>query len=327
MDINAMAFSDTLAANKMNEYLDIENREKDYKEIHSETFRTEIGIRAIGLIYHDHSDDQKSYDNVFRLKDNIEYRLFAASHQYLVFLGELGGAENYLQKLHKENPQYINPNTFPFGNPYFDKVELELSSIFDSIVFHLSSVFDYLSHALCYLYFENKEKTLYWTKLSKKVRGDFKGKYEFCKILDDVDRSFVGKLYDYRSRLLHNKRDRHVFASSMKLHDLSFRLKISCSEAALKHFKLVLSEKENDNQRITLTYLSSWLIKKTFSEIERILDSVKIDLEGNSHFAQNLARPKGDKGFMIVSMNPETKFAEPMSKGIWKEYKKKKVSG
>lgn len=316
-----------LATTEMNEYLDIEDRENDYKVIQAETFRAETGIRAIGLMYHDHSDDQKSYDNVFRLKDNIEYRLFSASHQYLVLLRELSFAERYLQKLHKENPQYINPNSFPFGNPYFEKVELELSSIFDSIVFHLSSVFDYLSHALCYLYFENKEQTLYWTKLAKKVRGDFKDKYEFCKVLDEVDRNFAGKLYDYRSRLLHNKRDKHVFASSMKLHDLSFRLKISSSETALKYFNLVLSEKKSEKQKITLTYLSSWLIKKTFVEIERILDSVKIDLEGNSHFAQNLAKPKGDKGFMIVSMNPETKFAEPMSKGIWNQYKNGKGSG
>ncbi|MEO1653035.1 MAG: hypothetical protein AAFU64_05790, partial [Bacteroidota bacterium] len=76
----------------MKQYLDIENRENDYKDIHSETFRAETGIRAIGLIYHDHSDDQKSYENVFRLKDNIEYRLFSATHQYLVFLRELNSA-------------------------------------------------------------------------------------------------------------------------------------------------------------------------------------------------------------------------------------------
>ncbi|MFY0602771.1 MAG: hypothetical protein JXQ93_02395 [Flavobacteriaceae bacterium] len=308
----------------MNEYLDIEDREKDYQRIFSDTFRAETGIRAIGLIYHDHSDDQKSYDNVFRLKDNIEYRLFSATHQYLVLLKELGSAENYLQKLHKDNPHYINPNSFPMGNPYFDKVERELSSVFDSIIFHLSSVFDYLSHAICYMYFKNKENTLYWTKLSRKVRGDLKGKYQFCETLDNVDRQFVGKLYDYRSRLLHNKRDKHNFASSMNLNDLSFKLKISCSEQVLKHFKLVNENKTEENQKITLTYLSSWLIKQTFAEIEKILDSIKIDLESNSKFHQNLSKPKGDKGFMIISMNPETKFAEPMSKGIWKQYKEKK---
>jgi len=308
----------------MNDYLDIENREEDYKEIHSDTFRTELGIRAIGLIYHDHSDDQNSEENVFRLKDNIEYRLFSATHQYLLLLKELGSAELYLQNIYNKNPHFINPNTFPFGNSYFDKVERELSSVFDSIIFHLSSVFDYLSHAICYMYFNNKENTLYWTKLSKKVRGDLRGKFEFCKVLDEVDREFVGRLYDYRSRLLHNKRDNHNFSSNVNLNNLSFNLKISASQEVLKHFKLVLGNKDFDKQEITLAYLSSWLIKQSFKEIEKILDAIKIDLENNSKFQQNLMKPKGNNGFMLITMNPETRFAEPMSNGLWMEYKNKK---
>lgn len=311
----------------MNEYLDILNRAGDYDEILSDTYRTEIGIRAIGLIYHDHSDDQNSYDNVFRLKDNIEYRLFSATHQYLLLLKELDTAENYLQRVHKEHPHYINPNSFPMGNPYFDKVERELSSVFDSILFHLSSVFDYLSHAICYMYFNNKVNTLYWTKLSKKVRGDLKGQFEFCKVLDDVDRKFVGRLYDYRSRLLHNKRDKHNFAFSVKSNDISFRLQLSCSSEVLKHFKLVNENKSDENQEITLAYLSSWLIKQTLEVIETILDSIKLDLENNSKFHQNLAKPKGDKGFMFFRIDPKTKIAEPASNGIWKEYKETKKVG
>lgn len=171
------------------------------------------------------------------------------------------------------------------------------------------------------MYFKNKENTLYWTKLSKKVRGDLKGQFEFCKVLDEVDRKFVGRLYDYRSRLLHNKRDKHNFSCTMNLKKLSFQLKISSSQEVLKHFKLIEEKKNSENQEITLAYLSSWLIKQSFKEIEKILDAIKIDLESNSKFQQNLAKPKGEKGFMIITMNPETKFAEPMSKGIWMEYK------
>ncbi len=126
-------------------YLDIIDREGDYNLIYSETFRTELGIRAIGSTYHDHSADSTTFDTIFQIKDNIEYRLFSAAHQYLIFLREMGLAEKYLQKQYTENPRYVDQNTFP-GNPFFDKVETELSSIFDSIIFHLSSVFDYLSH-------------------------------------------------------------------------------------------------------------------------------------------------------------------------------------
>ena len=312
----------------MNEYLDIEERDKDYNEIYSETFRAEKGIRAIGLIYHDHSDDQESFENVIRLKSNIEYRLFAATHQYLVFLKELHAAEQYLQSVYKKNPNYVNPTTFPMGNPYFDKVESDLSSVFDSIIFHISSVFDYLSHSICYMFFENKENTLYWTKLSKKVRGDFKGKYVFCETLDFADRKFVGKLYDYRSRLLHNKRDKHHFAGLVHMKDLNFKLKILCSQESLKKFNLVVEDKLNVNQEITLTYLSSWLIKRTFVEIENILDSIKIDLENQSKFHHNIRNGKGGLGgFMSVTINPQTNYAEPASNKNWSEYKDKATKG
>lgn len=306
-------------------YLDIIDREVDYKNTLSETYRTELGIRAIGIMYHDHSKDQKSYENVFRLKDNIEYRLFSATHQYLVFLRELGLAEKYLQELYTKNPSFIIPGTFPVGNPYFEKVELELSSIFDSIIFHLSSVFDYLSHALCYIYFSNKENTLYWTKLAKKVRGDLKDKFLFCARLDEIDRRFVGHLYDYRSRLLHNKRDHHKFVSSMKLHDLSFRLKIVCSNTAMKEFALI-SNVNTGNLEVTLTFMASWLIKNSFTEIENILDSVKLDLENDSHFYTNLTSNKKKHGLNLAYLNPETNIAEPVSSVMWKKYKDEKKS-
>ncbi len=302
----------------MVDYLDIEDRNKDYQYVHSQTVRAEIGIRAIGLVYHDHSPDVDSFDNVFRLKDNIEYRLFSASHQYLILLRELGLAEKSLQDLYKRNIGYLDSNTFPTGNPYFDQVETELSSIFDSIIFHLSSVFDYLSHSICYMFFENKQETLYWTRLVKKVRSDFKDKFGFCEVFNEVDKRFVGRLYDYRSRLLHNKRDRHKFNTRIYLEqELAFDLKISCSDVSLKHFSLINSDNP-ENKTITLAYMASWLLKRSFKEIENILDAIKIDLEKNSNFL-NVQK----KGLMPLIVNQETHFAEPSSNIFWQEYKGK----
>lgn len=312
----------------MNDYIDIEDRRKDYDFIQSQTFRAELGIRAIGFMYHDHSDDIKSYENVLRLKDNIEYRLFAASHQYSVFLRELTAAEEYLQILYTKNPHYAVPGTFPFKNPFLDKIETELSSIFDSIIFHLSSVFDYLSHAICYMYFTQKQNTLYWTKLSKKVRGDFKDKFFFCDVLDKIDRRFVGHLYDYRSRLLHNKRDQHKMAGVTNFSNsgIEVNVQILCSEASLKHFSLVTQNAE-ENKKITLAYLSSWLIRQTFIEIENLLDAIREDLKNNSSFHKNFyrAKPHGDKpGFVVALSEPGSMFAKPVSDGLWNQYKREK---
>jgi len=309
-----------------NQYIDITNRQGDLNYINNETWRAELGLRAIAFMYDDHSDDKNSYDNILVLKDNIKYRLFSASHQYLVFLREMHGSEAYLQKLYKQNPRYID--AFPLGNPYFDKVELELSSIFDNIIFQITSLFDYLSHIVCYITFRNKSNTLYWTKLAKASRGqnnDFTNA-EVKKIIDLVDRRFVGKLYDYRSRLLHHKRDQHHFGGKTTLGDFEFHLSFIPSDIALKHFNLINNDIGPD-KKFTLTYLASWLIKRTLIEIEAILDGLAVEIRKNSNFYSNMHNPKkGPNALLVASFNPETKYMEPMSDGLWKQYKEKNNS-
>lgn len=304
--------------------MDIDDRNEDLQFIRKETFRAELGIRSIGIMYHDHSNDVKSYENVFRLKDNIEYRLMSATHQYFIFLKELHSSESYLENVLKENRNALQ-EVVPGRNPHLVRVETELSSVFDTIVFHLSSVFDYLSHSICYMYFTNKEKTDYWMKLVRKTRGDLKGEFEFCNVMDEIDKRFVGPLYDYRSRLLHNKRDRHEL-DGLVTKDLKVRLQVLCSEASIKRFTLA-KERVNGKTDVTLTYLASWLIKQTFVEIENLLDAIKSDIQKNSHFHQNMMNPKPhgvNPGFNMVLAVPGTPFIQPVSDSLWEEYKLKK---
>jgi len=302
--------------------LDVEDRLASYKEIETQSWRAEHGIRSICVMYDDHSDDKNSKENIFLLKDNVHYRLFSLVHQYLIFLRELGSAEDYLKQLHKKDPQGFN--SFLFGNPYFEKVELELSSVFDSIVFQLSSVFDYLSHLICYICKKNKSNTLYWTKLASTARGQNNefSNLDIRNVIDSLDRSFIGKLYDYRSRLLHNRRDKHEFTTELKFKDLNFNIKVLASDDSLKHFKLIRSTHPNED--ITLTYLSYWLVKQSFIEIEKILDGLRNEILKNSSFHLNLRKPKAENGFMIVSVDPSTNFAQPVSEGLWKQYKEMK---
>lgn len=302
--------------------LNIENRQADYDEISKQSSRAEQGIRSICVMYDDHSSDKDSKDKIFLLKDNVHYRVFSLVHQYLIFLRELGFAEKYLQDIHNKEPKLLN--AFPMGNPYFDKVELELSSVFDNIIFQLSSVFDYLSHMICYICKTQKSKTVYWTKLALSARGQGNEFSELSikNVIVEMDKSFVGRLYDYRARLIHNKKDKHVFTTSVKPENFDFNVKILASDFALKHFQLVRTSHPDDD--ITLTFLSSWLIKQSFIEIEKILDAMKEEIIKNSTFHSNLRKPKSDNGFMIISVDPTTKIAKPVSDGLWEQYKQMK---
>lgn len=302
--------------------LNIEDRQADYQDLNKKSWRTEHGIRSICVMYDDHSSDKNSKENIFILKDNVHYRVFSLVHQYLIFLRELGYAERYLQELHKKDPKLFN--AFPMGNPYFDKVELEISSVFDSLVFQLSSVFDYISHLICYICKTDKSKTLYWTKLASSAYGqnnDFTN-LDIRKTITELDSSFVGKLYDYRSRLLHNKKDKHIFNTTVTLNDFNFDLNILASDVAIKHFKLI--REDYPEGQITLTFLSSWLIRRSFKDIEKILDALRDEILKTSNFQNNIRKPKADNGFMIVSLDPKTNFAKPVSDALWEQYKQMK---
>lgn len=300
------------------EYLDITNRQEDHNFIYDQTWRTELGIRAIAIMYHEHSDDQNSYENIFKLKDNIEYRLFSATHQYLILLKELRNAEIYLEEIYLKDPLNISTQRFLFSNPYFDRSELEISSVFDSLIFHITSVYDYFSHALCYMYFKNKQETVDWKKLAGVVRGDLKGKYKFCEKVDLIDRTSFVKLNDYRSRLIHKSRDKHHFSGSLDLMKGKMNVFLFPSEYARKTFKKL--SQENQDKKFTLAYLASWLFKDCFKNIEEILTSVKDDLETNSNFYQNMKTPKFQNTLILGSINSSNNSFEPISKSLWKEY-------
>ena len=301
--------------------LDIDNREADFYLIDKQSLRAEQGVRAICVMYDDHSSDKNSREKIFLLKDNVHYRLFSLKHQYLIFLRELSFAENYLQELDQKDPNLLN--SIIYKNPYFEQIDLEISSVFDNIIFQLVSVYDYLSHLICYICKTDKSKTVYWTKLAKLVHGkdnEFTN-LNIRKVIAELDNKIVGRLYDYRSRLIHNKRDQHTFNVSQKFIDLKFSLKIRASDLALKHFKTI--REEYPNGEITLAFLASWLIKRCFIDIEMILDALRVEIINTSQLHQNLMNPKRN-GFMFVSVDPKTKFAKPVSDGLWEQYKEMK---
>ena len=298
---------------------DIEDREIDFKGIHRNILRTELGTRAVSVMYNEHSTDKNSNENVFRLKDNIIYRLFSTENQYKVLLNELYRAEHYLNEIQKQYPTHLK--SFFYKNPHFEQIEIDLSSIFDSLIFHLTSLFDYYSHFICYIIQKNKNKTLYWTKLAKSARDSRNEihKLTIGKVVDKVDNQFVGKLYDYRSRLIHFNRDKHQFSASSDLVNVDFRIKIIASKTITKSFKTI--HKDSGAENLTLAYVASNLIKRALEKIEEIFDALEIEIQSNSNFYQNLQNPKSD--FVIVFANPKTNIAEPVSNQLWKDYKNK----
>lgn len=308
----------------MTNILDIEKnkRNDDYKLIHESIERAEQGIRAISIMYDEHSSDENSQENIFWQKNNIYYKLLSIRFQYKIFLEQLYHAEKQLLEIFKSDPNSFDG--FMQGNPYFEKVEAELASIFDNIIFNAVSIFDYLSHDICYICKANKQKTDYWSKLAKYANGKNNeiANLQIAPLICLVNSEFVGKLYDYRSRLIHRKRDIHKFTAKINFNPVDLNVNIFVSDEFIsKQYLKIIRDEHPEFDNISLTYTSSWVIKRTLSEIERILEGLVFEIKSNSNFLNNLNKKKNGNGFITGLINPITKKFINISDIMWWQYK------
>lgn len=148
---------------------------------------------------------------------------------------------------------------------------------------------------------------------------------DICKLkiketIDRVDKTFASRLYKYRSRLLHDKRDRHDFNLCVVVPFETLRVKILSSDSALKLFKGIC-EDYGGYENYTLNILSYWLIVTTLKKIDEILSALVVEIKNNSSYHKNLVTPKSTKSLVILSYDSNTHLATPQSEIMWYDYK------
>lgn len=295
--------------------LDIQDRKQSLELLNKVIQRTEFGIRAVSIMYDEHSDDQFAKDNIYRLKDNIFYRLQLILIQYRILIQEFYRNEHKLNELNKKEPGALLLQNY---NPHLHSTILDITSVFDSIIFQMVSVFDYFSHYISYIILKNKQNTLYWTKLAKASYGKDNeiSKLQIKEVIKSADNKFVGRLYDYRSNLIHNKLDSPVSVVSIPIGEKGqVILKTSISKNLQKKFKSYFNDPTIKN--ITVLYFTEFLIKETSTIIESILLGLVIEIKSQSHYNQNLA---SRKKLMLGYADPETKTFMRISDKFWNDY-------
>ena len=299
---------------------DIENRQASYDKLREFSNWFELGIRAISVMYDEHSDDQLSKDNIFRLKDNIHYRIISAIHMYGLLLNEIGRAEQFCEK--SENKKVTDRSTFS-ASMYLELFEMEHSAIFDAVIFNIVSAIDYISHIICYICKKQKSETLYWTKLAKSVRdpNNELSKFKCAQSIDAADKRFIGKLYDYRSTLIHKKRERHSASMNHNLMSGKFQIKIMLTSTEMRDFKLIFEDHSKDH-KFTLPYLAEWIILKVGMFFKEIFTDLKIDITENSHYHDNIRGANGKGDLVLMYVDPNTNIGYPFSKKLWEQFLK-----
>lgn len=306
-----------------------EERANDYQIVNKAVERTEEGLRIISVMFNEHSTEKNSLKNIFWQKFNIYYKLSSIRFNYRILLEELSRSESYLLEFFKDDPFFFDNTRVPGGNPQFLEVERNLATAFDNIIFNSVSIFDYLGHAICYICKSNRQKTMFWKRLVESAfdqRNEI-SKLQIAPLICDIDSKFVCNLTRYRSRLIHRRRDLNRISASFKTDETSSTIKIIVSEEFLakKHLKIIKDEKP-DYDQVTLVYASSWIIKRTFYEIEKILDALVFEIKEDSHFIDNIIVQKNGKGIMSGYFNPISFKPISSSEIMWRKYKGEDLS-
>ena len=258
---------------------------------------------ALAMDYKDYIDASFKQDKIYTLRDGVLFRLFSANFHVKLLFDHLLFAD---QRIKQEQGLGFNAGLY----------SRQITALFDSFIYHTVSVFDYLATLTNYISgTKKKEATLMWTQLAKSVRDENNAfsKTRFSEVIDQIDRNFVCKLYDYRSFLIHRRTDMAGYKVTYTPGaNEEIVAVIFAGKHLIKSFKdlKVLSE-END---LTVRYVALWILGRAIDKITDILFSLKNEIESKS---------KGSEP-MMTFVHPETNERLSASVMYWNEIEYKR---
>jgi hypothetical protein len=173
-------------------------------------------------------------------------------------------------------------------------------------------LFDYMSNLIEYCC-SGKEKGVFkWTKLSRAVRG--KGNplcgLEISTVIDRIDRTFVGRLYDHRSFVIHERSSMPKTTSSIDIINEEYSSKYIAPKKLIDRFSELRSLSKEYN--FSLEYILIWIVNKTIDSIEEIMFGLKETMELNKKYESGFFFFKDENGEFLAPSTP-----------YWRGYKKR----
>ncbi len=141
--------------------------------------------------------------------------------------------------------------------------------IFDDLIFHTISLMDYLGNLIGFIY--KNDMNLKWTGLSKSAndKTNSLSGFKIASIIIRNDRDWVAHLYDYRSSLIHYKKDEvpkrmeFIFENMQQEPKLIFDLHIAVPYTFQKNVKSFSAD--FDKQEASLLDAANWVTNRTIT--------------------------------------------------------------
>jgi hypothetical protein len=233
-------------------------------------------MMAVAMDYKTYIDATVKDNDIYDLRDSLLYRLNAAKFHLEILTGITSNTDLELTTYYRKSPDS------QLGlNIHFENRVNQISYLSDSLIFHLVSGFDYMSNLVEYICGDSKRKKLMWTQLAKSVR-DKNNRYNTLSIantIDQLDREFVGKLYDHRSYIIHTTKEKRAASFKIQVMEAKCETHIFSFKKFNDQFKELKSQSVDFN--LTIEYVLFWLINKSVDSFIEILFSLKHYMERN----------------------------------------------
>ena len=122
---------------------DIDNPNEEFVKLTKRFELLHNRFIAISMDYKHYIDYKINDYEVFKLRDNIIYRLSSARFHFQILLKYHNAVENRLKDFYVKNPKEFLDRGFKLMNIQEQSIR-EIYSLFDSMIYHLCSIFDYL---------------------------------------------------------------------------------------------------------------------------------------------------------------------------------------
>jgi hypothetical protein len=255
-------------------YKNIVDLKLEMKNVLNDFQAIDNNMIAIGMDYKYYLDSSFNDKKIYEFRDNILYRLRATRLHINILVNLLNSLDRELTEIYSKENGQISMQI------HFENRKSDISSLFDSVIFHIVSAFDYVSNLVGFLCIKNQKK-IKWTQFAKSVRDQKNelSQTNFSELIDNLDRTFIGRLYDHRSYLIHIGNDNGKSSLSIELMKGKVETKIISSSTFNKNFsELRELGKEND---LSISFILFWLLNKTTESIIDIQFGLKEYMETN----------------------------------------------
>jgi|GEM_PF-3508558 len=175
----------------------------------------------------------------------------------------------------------MQQNSFYVDEKLIKKGQDSMSYIFDDIIFNLCSLLDYFGDLVGCIYIGDDKQRLKWPGCARASRdpNNSLNSFKIASIISNEDKVWVGHLYDYRSKLIHYRKD--ITSSNQQIkfekNSITYTFKVDKPELFISIIKLYSNTEEKEEHSII--DIAVWLIDKFYNSLSNIVEIGKTDIE------------------------------------------------